>query len=659
MAHCVSVATKCVHAPGLASCAVGAHRAGGGTIGEIAMHRILAISCCYLAVAAAASSSAGGELKGDYRLLEKLAEADRRNGTMQLSWEGTIEVEELRRLPEKGEEVRFRATVDYYWEFRMRAARWDWQYHEAVRSGPAGEQAIDLAPVRTALYQSAVYRVETDPQTGERTATIQGENELEDGPLGTDIGSILYWVKVEGEFVYSWAWKFLQSLQDRIENENIAIVIEEQGQMIVLRVDEPDAQRWAEYTFDVSRGGLLAASRVRTGEREVTTRAELVQIAHHWLPWRALYEEHVGGTLLARRSLRWKENELAAGLEATAFRLASLGLRPGDWIHDTRMELHYRWDGERGPPGRRPGRFPAPARRPPAVPEGATPADVNLLAALADALGANLDALQTWAGEISVHGSYANEGVEDESSGRLEYLADLARGRARWEFQRTHFRARRSGPASELAAGPVWRFLDTGSEFYRVRSTPEGQVLRAEILADDERPRAPYDADALDLAFWLGIDGSRLDVWLRNLHRRAVAGTGAIGVGRAGDEVTVYLAGGWQAGGEEFTFDLAQGGWLTSARRRHGGLAVSLAIKVQQIEIEGQHGLWLPAEIVYSESPQDAEELRGKPGAAPILRRVLTWTRSEPNVVLPDDAFTPAALGIEPGIEVRGQQPRQ
>jgi hypothetical protein len=578
-----------------------------------------------------------------------VAAADERNNSARLSWQGTVEIEERRRDPATADEVTFTATVHYYYEHRLQSAIWSWQFREFVRRGAEGEHPLERPPVRGMLYRSAVYRVNTDPQTGQTSASIGGEEQLDGGPLGLDIGAILYWVKVEGDFVSSWLRRLLNELPQRLEKENLSVAIEEQGQLVLLRLEEPDKQRSATYTFNKSKGGLLVASRVRQGDREVVTRAELLKDTSTWIPWRALYEEYAGETLVARRSLRWTAKELAVPLETSAFTLAALGLKPGDWIHDTRMELRYRYEGEQGPAGRRPGRWVERVLSPPVLPADATPADLNLLLVLADTLRANLDALQTWAGEITVQASYAADGVHDESMSQLHYVADLARRRARWEYQRMRLTSRRGGPPSELGAGPLWRFLDTGTELYRVRAAPQGEVMHAEILSEEQRPRAPYDADALDLDFWLGIDGLRFDAWLRKLHRQAVAGSNSIGVGRQGDEVTLYLAGGWQAGGEHFTFDLARGGWLTRAQRRRGAQEVSLEIRLQPVELPEGGSLWLPLEIVYAEPPPNAAELRHTLQAEPGLRRVLTWTRSEPNPALPDDAFTPAAVGVEPG----------
>ena len=324
-----------------------------------AMRRFLLSCATALSILGVGLPLRGAEVEGDASLLLLVASAYRANVDRLQTWAGIVEARDVRTEPTA--RVQYTSSLEYAVDFTTERARWQWNYTSFTRADGSGTH--HLAPFREAglLKDDLLYLMKSSGAK-RASATVASAGERLTGPATTHIDAITHWLRIGGLAVDSW----LKNLHNSLPQQPGRCTIERQGQLVVVRTEDPSIDQVDENSFDVSQGGLCIAGHTREGDRTIRHRAKLVRVAEVWVPCLVEYENSAGNGLSVTRKLEWKRNEVNAALDDDAFTLAAMGLRPGDLLFDKRTGARSRYEGEAAPvPPRELARDAPPAGRSP------------------------------------------------------------------------------------------------------------------------------------------------------------------------------------------------------------------------------------------------------------------------------------------------------
>ena len=294
----------------------------------------------------AACAPAFGAISGDAELLRLVAKGHRANVGRIKSWQGGASVLDSR----SGGQVTprsARSEVEFVYDAQRETSRWNWQVVEAELGGTAqpGDRYRRSVMVTRDMAYELTYPVgqEEKPRRLEALAPedIRPQIKAHDfDPLllltcrGEDIHDLLMWYHGR---------KDSPAMAGRVDREGNLVTFERELEGGLTR-----------YIFDLSKGCGLVSFFCRDGdvyeeewiysyeEQDGTFVPTKVSWRHQMAP------DQAGGALTTRE-VTLSETVLNEDIEGSQFELASLGLRPGDQIHDGLLDVVYTYGDTRYP----------------------------------------------------------------------------------------------------------------------------------------------------------------------------------------------------------------------------------------------------------------------------------------------------------------------
>lgn len=113
------------------------------------------------------------------------------------------------------------------------------------------------------------------------------------------------------------------------------------------------------YVFDISKGGSMVSYYGKDSTNEENWAYGFEKMDGVWvlkqLDRRHTYKNKHGVKVTRTKKIKWKKNIINKPLDANEFSLGRLGIKPGDWVHDTLAKVNFRYReaaaGEKALPG--------------------------------------------------------------------------------------------------------------------------------------------------------------------------------------------------------------------------------------------------------------------------------------------------------------------
>jgi len=267
--------------------------------------------------------------------------------------------------------------------------------------------------------------------------------------------------------------------------------------------------------------------------------------------------------------------------------------------------------------------------------------DADLFNRVAVEHKANRERVLTWRGVVAVSTEERTAGrPESRAASRVTFAYDRPTRAVRWTWKneeevsiRDGFEQVRPDPVFAGAMRKEGAFYELGP--LRPRSIKGEWTVR--VASSAAQPFTP-PGDNFDPAYWLDIQGERVEGRLAMFYDRARKGLdlSGVAVSRRGTQVTVEMR---LAGAlNQYEVDLAQGASVVSylASTPEG------AEERQTWRYAQRGGVWIPEELVLKRT--DSRQ-RG-------FWRKMEWIENVVNEPLPDDEFSLPKLGLRRGDHV-------
>lgn len=287
------------------------------------------------------------DMQGDIELLTVAAAQHQANKERILTWTGRVVITGAKTENDRPT-GRLKASVEFAFDRKKEATRWNWTYEESVRIDNDVEIAdsdpgfVNGMLSNGAFHQLGLVRPKSDK--GRYTLRILPADDASPGPASDDFDP-MYWFSLNGLDLAE-RFRFLHGNASGPGMECWSVsraddrVILETGGSIANRSE-----------VDLSQGGnLVAYLGSDPGVTENFT-YRYQEVAGVWIPETIVYENvrKDTGTTHTRR-LEWVDNTVNEPLAADEFSLVKMGLRRGDRVKDGRSGAEYTIQGDEYPP---------------------------------------------------------------------------------------------------------------------------------------------------------------------------------------------------------------------------------------------------------------------------------------------------------------------
>jgi len=292
-------------------------------------------------------SAARGAIEGDVELLRLVANGNKSNLDKIATWTGRAVVSDSH-LGDRSRVRTASSSVQLAYDRSQQAKRWNWRVLEADGLPDADAQPA-LYSKNVMLKGDLAYQLHIpDPAVSDyRRVELLDAASLQISPRGDDFDPLFY-LTCRGDDVHD----LMMFYYNERNNARIDGKITREADIVTFQ--RPLADTVDRYRFDLSKqGALVSFSRTEQDVYEEEWDFEYELEGGVWAPksvtWRHEMEGNQAQERTTLREVIFHKNALNEPVTPAEFSLDKLGLRPGDHVHDQRLDILYRYgDAGRG-----------------------------------------------------------------------------------------------------------------------------------------------------------------------------------------------------------------------------------------------------------------------------------------------------------------------
>jgi hypothetical protein len=301
------------------------------------------LSAILLPVLVFAALPCRAELQGDKELVLLVANGFKANFDSLTSWRGQASVQEASH-DTKGRASDRKSTIEYAYDRDSGASRWSWRQMDGRVNGAFEPPYVANGMVKDdRLYRMSI--IAPGPRTHTAVCKVQPKP---DGPLpvgGTnDEFHPLYHMKQIGWDTYgTLMWYYQYADNPNLKHSSVS----RKGTLVTLEIN--DGMRWNRYVFDTSQGCNMVTYVAGDALAETTYNAKFTESSGVFVPvsvnWKLVSR---GNDQTSERDMTvdFIRSEVNANIDPSEFSLDSLGMLPGDRVHDDVSGLKYEFKPE-------------------------------------------------------------------------------------------------------------------------------------------------------------------------------------------------------------------------------------------------------------------------------------------------------------------------